>query len=570
MMSRKAAIWIGIWVILIIAACIAMKRARDAYDAYMVTAPPPPGAILKLIPEESSLVLVDPDFREHWTKFRNSDLYRSVLNLPPVKKELSTWSIAEPGGKLTPFEEWILAHWNSSLTAAYVRSHQTMIFYSISGNREATLDWLRSMFVSGVQSLQKINPVQFQEHWAFELVDGASVGLPGMKVQFTAVDGVAILAVGAKENPLEPVFQILEKKSSSLLKIRELSGESLRNLSPGTGDRRIRGLVRVDTATQKGKVIEWEISPRQQEPGFSLRLMTPFSVQFPDFETPGHWKQPDDVIAFSWNQRGIHTVLQELTRQIGADFSPYFMQMSPDKLGGYQDFWMPVFEKSASDWFVSFGRAEVISDRFRLPFPSFVVVTRFPEKSTFLKALEQTVLKANQDLQAELVIRKTVKPYGEYYEIQMGNSGWRGLHGLRELPSIAFSGDLLVIGSHRISIEKALEHLQKQQPADATQPRRSSVLEITANLSEAPEVVRILLGTLGMLNPQGENVFISPKALSAFSDVAGVMKLFGRSSFSLREQVVDEGGDPRLVLEANFTPASPTEPTEDTPSLLNY
>ncbi len=524
-----------LWVAIGVGIFLATGWADRTFRTYMDSGTAAIGTACELLPANVSAFAYDENFSKDWNILRKSNFYSALKDTFQLRNILEAWKIGE--GRLSPFEKWILQFWGTQLIVASSKDGGTLYFLSPIGNREKCIKRFCQMAFSSFGEHVNWKPRRLQNHWYFE-ADASYFLSTGFHIQFCPIRGVAVMAISRKVDPLLPIFYTAEIQETSLARTPGFSNFFRRGLQRN----QLFGFIRLfaNEESKNSLGVEWNfLMEREGQAALDVRLAIPSitvtSKGAAQSELLSQLKQPDDLIStiFSWEDAQM--VWNECLRYFPAKWIKPVDQIRAGMWWNtYKEYWEPVFEKLGHEGFIGLGDSNVISDKYQIPFPRTVLAFPFTDSEAFLHAMEATVLKCNQESEANLVIRKTVRSYGEYYEVRMGNSTWKDQYGLRQLPVVAFSGGLFILASSEDAMEKVLQSLV----ANTTKTQRLNIegIDFQIQMRQAPDTIRILLGALGAFNPHGENVFLSPTTMRSLSEVFSLMKQFGDSHLALTYQ----------------------------------
>ncbi len=524
-------IWLILWSAAGIWVFLATRHADRIFLEYIEGGAPAsgPATVCELLPSHVEAFVYNENFHENWKALRDSEFYSTLKGISGFREILNAWNLGDK--ELSSFEKWILQSWGPSLAIGYSREKETLYLLSPIGNREKCIEWLQQTSCSSFGAQMKWEPRQLQGHWRLE-----SVGSPSLASQFNAqfypIHGMAVLAISPKPDPLSEIFRVVDAPQNSLTHAAGFSSFFQEGLQHS---RQVFGFLRpfADKKGFESLGFEWRVAVERDgkataEIHAPVRSIVTASTDSPDAATLAHLRQPDDMISVLASWEDLQVIREKCLQHLPAAWTAPLRAMDPDSmLGSYRTIWDQVFSKLGHSIFVGLGEADIISEKYRIPFPRTVLAMPFDEPDVFKQALEATVLRLNREQKANLLIRKEVRSYGEYYEIRMENSVWRQQHGLKEIPAVAFAKDLLIISSDSSSMEKVLEHFATHD-GEAT-GMSSDGVDFRISMRRASDTVRILLGVFGVLDPQGENVFLSPGMMRFLSEVRPVMEQFGDS-----------------------------------------
>ncbi len=525
MMLRRFS-WVFLWIVVLAASAWLGWRADRQYVGFMEGGYSSAISSAKLIPDDVTFFAYDPNFRQGWKDLRSSRFFASLIKTAPLRDlaESLKWNATE----LSSYEQWVLRFWGPGAIVGYSKEEQSLWILSPIGKRGACAQWLVEMALSPIRSRANWKVQHIDGHWCFESRN--ETWLPGMHLQFSVVSGVAVLAIGTGQNPIHGVLEMRDDaKRSVLAQHQALIEQAFANST------QISGFIRF--SDPKAPVTEWNFGPdghgaTSLNGTFPLPVITTESSAVQGSQLLQGLRQPDDLIStiFSWDDlRGLWNECSPLLPEIWRE---PIQQVNLDALlGNFKSKWDPIFEKMGHEVFVGLGDSEVLSEKYQIPFPRTVIALPFSQPELFVNALESTVLECNQRLNADLLIRKVSRAYGEYYEVRMGESDWKRQHQLKELPVFAFSKGLLVIAPNTADMEKTLSHFFEKSDPTSVLPIQG--IQIRMNMRGSPNTIRILLAALGAFNPQGENIFLSSQTLGVLSEIFGLMENFGDSDISV-------------------------------------
>ncbi len=515
--------WTLLWLVFIGGIAWSGYRANRQFDEFMEGGMTATVSSARMIPASVSFFAYAPTFRRDWKELRTSRFFDSLAKLPAVQNLSEAMGWNEKG--LSPAELWVTRFWGPGVMLGYSEEKKIFLLTSSVGKREACAQWLMDMALDSSRAQGKWIRRSIEGHWCLE--PGDRVWTRGLNVQFTLVSGVAVLAMGQGDNPLAGVLAELRKNKGDVLsQYQGIVEQALSNPTETAGFMR--------WPTEGAGVTTWNL--KQENEGVAVNVSIPASMITTESllvkASPvlQGLRQPDDLISTVLSWEDLTGLWKECGEALPRSWTEPFRQVDVKALMGvFYDRWKPVMESLGHEVFIGLGQSETLSDKYQIPFPRTVVAVPFSEPELFVSALESTVLECNQRLHADLVIRKVVKPFGEYYSIRMGESEWRRQHGLKELPVVGFSRGMLMAAPNAADMEKALSNFFEKSSQDFEVTRG---IDLQMDMRNSPSTIRILLASLGAFNSQGENIFLSPKAVSVLSEVFGVMDVFGDSKLT--------------------------------------
>jgi hypothetical protein len=527
--TPRRIIWGVCWLIVLGASYLAFQKADRSFIAYLSSFNTSQRNLGELLPPNVTFFVCDQDFQKDWSQFRTSDFYSNIRNISSVRDFLSSWNLNEK--ELAPWEKWILQSWGSGTVLSYSEENQSFYLISPIGNREQCFEWLRRAISGLRQQHVPWKPKQIANRLCIES-ESSSFWPEQMKVQFYAVHGMGILAIGKKTDPIQAIYEAANAPQSTLFREPDFPQFYEEGVAKGNiqGQQNIFGFIRQKDPTAHDLGKTWDLVLNEGgKVEFELNLPSedqPLLVHPSIFSSLLKIQQSDDILSItsSWEKtkklwaQGVNYLPESFRQNLfPSDFSSL--------LGNYAEFWQPLLKETGDEFFVSFGEAGIISDKFRIPFPRTILALPFTDKAGFFHALEQTISKSNEELFSNLLIRKNVRDFGEYYEVKMTESLWREQHGLKELPVFSFVDGLIIFASDESSMEHMLKSLHSDSAKEASESENEE-FELKINMKEAPGILRILFGAFGLLNPQGDNVFLSPSAMSTLSEAFSIMQNF--------------------------------------------
>lgn len=530
--GRKFSIWWILYALVFVGVLFAMKYADQVFLAYVKVGSPSVQGASDLMPSNIQAFAYDQNFSEDWKWFRKSKLGLTLKGLPSFQSLLNAWKIWDQ--ELSSFEKWILHFWKSSLMAGYSSKDKTLYLLSPIGTREYVLKWLAEMAVSHYRNQIRWIPRQFQSYRYFEISE-SSLFHSDFKVQFAVIHGVAVVAMGQNPDPLRQVISSAESPDKALSHDSNFVNFFAQELQKST---QTFGFVRSlnPEGTSEDLGVEWSLSVNpQKQIAIDVRLP---AHRFTNGETTGNLDplallcHPDYLISVISTREDLKMAWDGCSTYLPSAWTaPILQQINLEALmGTSKKYWEPVFKKIGHEVFIGLGETNILSEKYRIPFPQTILAVPFNQTAIFVKALEATVLKLNQEAQANLFIRKIIQPNGEYYETRMGDSAWKKKHGLIELPVFGFANGLLIAGPSASSVEKVMQHLNGAPKSDLA---KMEGINLQVNMRRAPETIRILLASLGALNSEGENVFFSPGTMRSMNEIFSVMEEFGNARIVL-------------------------------------
>lgn len=548
--ARNKVVWALIWILTLGGSYIAYQNADREFSHYLATFSTSPRHVSELLPSTISAFCHDPEFQANWKKFRSSGLYTALRNTSFIREPAERLGLSDHD--LSPFENWVLELWGNSATLAVSQKKDAFYLISPIGNGEQSFDWLKK----AINLLNKQNVPnslhRIDNRWCVR-GESSSFWPRNVHVEFFPVQGMAVLALGSLDDPITGVFDAADEPQQSLFRNPDFPRYFEESLAQASAKHQFSlfGFIRDTRQTTSFDLGNTWVAT-SKEPGlvdleFSMRDSSQNKEGSPSIDAnlkglslPDHlitMLSTTEEIGRLWNEAS--GVIPESVKENAAAIN-----LEP-LLGEYYGLWKPVLDKLGKDFYVGFGDAEVMSDKFRVPFPRTTIVMPFEDKKLLFNALEATVLKSNEGLQSNLAVRKHLGTYGEYYEVKMNDSDWRSEHGLKTLPFFACTNSYLVVSTHQGSIESVLGSL-KDKPEATLQTQDSNAqgdkkllpqdvtsLQLSVDMQNAPDIIRVLFGVVGLVNPQGDNVFLSPKAMSVFSEVFSVMQQFKEATVSV-------------------------------------
>lgn len=539
--------WLVLWLAALAGMWAGARHADRGFQDYMAASRPGAEALYDLIPSTVDVFFQSGDTAKEWRTLRKSEFYRAFANLSLVHDALKAWKLDET--ELSALEKWILQHWGTGLTVAYSRKSETLLVYSPIGRRQPCVEWLIQMQQTLIlEDIRGYTTRQVEGHWC---VDAELPFLPpGWKAQFFPVRGIGVLAIGRHAEPLAEVLRVAKDREKSLgrnsafaaflAKGRQIPGGSFGFLRLGE-----------DGPSPPDLGLQWQFT-RGTDGRFLVDMTWPVTytgsttAANPDLANLALLRQGDDQLALvsSWDDL---VALGSVGSRFLSESALRSLRTANPQLPlsfGRED-WEPVLSKLGHSLFVSFGKDAVLSDKFNVTFPRTVIAVPFNEPNQFLRALESSVLKSNNQNQTNLLIRKVAQPYGTYYEVRMGNSRWREGHGLKELPTFSFTNGMLILALNCETMEKALQALTANAAAPAPKIEGVSLWTRTKSL---PDTLRLLLAATVIFQPRNENVFVSPTTMRTLNEIFSVAQQFSETDFGL----TCEGG--RARLQARLAP----------------
>lgn len=542
--ALKIAIWLLLWAGTGAWIWWSTREADYQFQKYMEAGSPTMETACELIPGNVDAFACHMRFRGEWKEFRRTGLCSTLKGLSVFREAAEALKIT--GSDLSPIEKWTAEFWGPGLVAAYSRKSETLYLLSPVGRREECIDWFRRMAVSDFGGHITWKPHELdvgvgkgaataQKGLSCFDADSTYFSSPGWNVQFHAVRGVAVLAISRKRDPLLEMLQVDREPGRSLAKspgFMEFFRRGLDHPEQPFGFVRLAG----GAAPSPGLGLEWKVSRGAEdrvilEASLPVPGITGTAVNDPQLDPLDRVRQPEDLVGILCTWEDVKALWNGISPRLSAGWKDPVEQVRVEEmLGSYKDIWKPVLDGLGHEVFIGFGDANPLSERFTLPIPRTILACPFTDSAGFMKALEATVLKCNREEQADLLIRKVVRPFGEYHVVRMGNASWKSRHGLKELPVFAFSNGILLLAPGEDTMEKALRHLVENagRPVD-----KITGVDIRLDMRKSPNTVRILLGALGTLNPRGDNVFLTPAMMRSMSEISSLMEQFGESRLVL-------------------------------------
>jgi hypothetical protein len=518
MWSKRVVNWLILWSICLLFIFLSARYSDRVFSSFMESGKTDSNALFKLLPQNVTFFVEDSHFHEDWSKLRNSEMYAALSTISNLREFLENWKLN--GQEISSFEKWLLQIFRTSLDLAYSEKDQTLYLFTPLQNHENSVEWLQKVSRSVFTERVDWSPRFLGKH--FYLDAAASPFWPiGIHVQSTVIGSVGIIAMSPKNEPLSDIFVTVDEHRS-LWDIPDFKSfvlmERERNQSPFGFSSLGENKLGLTWELQKYNDTQWDI--RARFPNLNINSSSTHPSQL-----LAALRRPEDYISSIFSLQDASVIWSELERVIPQQWTKPIHEVQVDLLmGSFKSIWDPVIEKMEKQIYVGFGEAELLSDKYKIPFPHVILGIPFQEPKVFLKALETTVYKANEKFDANLFVRKNVRPSGEYYEIKMGNSKWKQQHGLKELPVFAITNGLLIVSTSEGLLEKTLENLSSKLNSE-NQPSIEG-LDIVLNTQESPKVIRILLGALGVFSSEGENIFLSPTTMHTLNDLFGVMSQF--------------------------------------------
>ena len=522
-------VWLLLWGAAGAGIFMAGWQADRRFTAYLQGGSPSAEMVDRLLPDHVRFFVHDPNFRQNWPRVRSSPLYRALQNISIFKDTLAAWNL--DGETESSFEKWLLKGWGPAVTVAWSEERQALYILSAVGNREESLRWLEQIASSYWAREMKWQLRRLDQQWCLESTQPLASS-SRLYAQLCPIHGVAVLAISPNPDPLREILH------------REVSARGGLLQSPGFSEFRgwstqtpaqLHGFAHaLPRAGSNGKArLEWGLSIGDNGKShlhfrFPVTAVATASGGDSQVEKLAQLRQPDDLLAIVAACNDLEALRSECMRHFPSAWTAPLEGLNRDNLlGSFRPIWDPVISGTGDHLFIGLGEAEYVSEKYRVPFPRTIIAMPFQETAPFLQALEATVYRLNRSAAANLTIRKVVRPYGEYYEIHMAPTAWRERYGIRELPVFAFAEGLAIISSNSASMEKLLQHMANHPGTTSASLSPGVVFQV--NMRRAPNTVKILLGALGLLDPGGENIFLSPEAMRSLNEVYAVMEAFGDS-----------------------------------------
>ncbi len=532
MFRRKAILWSLLWIVALTGIWMAAGRADRAFESYMQQGVSSLAAACDLLPADADVFACNVNFREDWRNLRASKFYPALRELSPIKPVLEEWKLGEED--LTLAEKWFLRFWGPEVAVAFSRENGTLYLLTPLGSRYACVKWLAEMMFRPSGNGAPGTLRHEGGHWWIAVTDD-HLCPRGFHVELAPVRGVAVLAISRKPDPLAPVFRLAANPQSGLGQspnFHDFLRDGMEHANHSFGFVRLRG--RGQPPESFG--IRWKIWTQPASDGprslqalvqVPARCVEGSSSQIPNAANLIRLRQPDDIICLVTSREDIQAAWKGCLHHLPSAWTNLISKVTPDRLPeAFRSIWQPIFDKLGKEIFVGLGESSLLSDRYRVPFPRTVVAIPFDDTPVFVRALEDTVLKCNQDFKANLLIRKVVRPQGEYYYVRMGDSSWKYRYGLSSLPVFAFAGGLLLAAPDTSTMEKALERLADPASA-ATAPVEGAA--VFANLQRAPQTARALLTCAGALLDPGENAFLTPAQMKNMDELFNLLEQFSEA-----------------------------------------
>ncbi|MDD2708531.1 MAG: hypothetical protein PHV34_11010 [Verrucomicrobiae bacterium] len=525
--------WLVLWVLTLAGMWMGARHADRLFNDYLKAGVPQKETVYELLPRDVTYFVQSNSFVKKWKKLKRSVLSKNLSQLTLFRDLTASWQVSD--SSLHQLEEWILNYWGPQITAAYSKESQTLFLCSPIGERSKCLEWLLKMQDSSNTTDVQWELIYLDKHRCIEV---ESPTLPkGWKIQFFAIHGVAVLAISPKPRPLLEIFQVLDGKKPSLAST--LPFQVLLKQTSALNDP-TWGFLRLERTQQEQDSLglQWILTGATGnrfllDATLPSQTVTAASSDDPALLNLALLRQPDDVLSLVSSWSDMATAWRELLPFAPDPWTTAFSQFRfGSAFGPYAREWKNIWDRVGKQVFISFGKNELISDRFKVPFPRTVMAMPFNEQNLFIQSVEAFVLRCNQQLKANLVVRKSNCPGGAYYEIRMGSSKWRENHGLKEMPPFAFSNGLLILATNTQTMEKALSGLAAN--AGRLDNQRIEGVDIRMNTKEAPETIRIIMASTALFQSPTDNSFLSPAMMRLMNEAFGVLKQFGDSELQVK------------------------------------
>jgi hypothetical protein len=522
-MSRRRIVWLGLWVVVLVAIVLTARYADSLFMARMSGGTPQANQIFKLLPEETEVLVYDQNFEEHWKRFKKSNLFFSLRNLSVVRGGIDQSGLSD--AELDSLEKWIFRFWGPTAVVSYSQKTNSLYLLSPVGNYAECLEWFQRLATSSFRKNLPWTPRKVQDQWVLEYAKNS--GGRSFVAQLATIRGIAVLAISEKKDPMNVIINASLYGASF--------GPNLEKFLEKTRGKpdQVCGFVRMleGDRLKESLGLEWILDVQSAEK-IKLEIKAPVQSIQQQMKAEKNsllaaLRQPDDQISLFGSWEDLKMFWAECEERLPKKWTEPVNAIKPEGvLGSYQKIWNPIWDKLGDDLFLSLGEVQMFSDRYQIPFPHVTIAMPFTEKALFIKAVESTVQKANAEQDANLLIRKVVVGDLGYYDVRMGNSSWKQSHGLKQFPVFAFAKDLLIVSSNTGSMEKILQKLA--QGSELT-PEIVYGIDLRMRLHQAPQTIQILLGAVGAFNSEGDNIFLSPTVMHFMSEITSVMKQLGDS-----------------------------------------
>lgn len=548
MKGRATGVWLVLWGLLGTLMVAAMFRADRAFQSYLTRGSSDFQTACELLPADVSMLASNGNFVKEWEALKKLHVYRMLASTGDGRGILDAWKLgaAEP----SPFEKWLLQCWGNRLVLAWSADRQTLFIMSPLEDRGACLKWLGRILLSAHSehldwAVKNLGARRYLE------VDASRFLSQGFNARFHLVRGVAVTAISRKKDAPIEITQMNGSSDRSLARSADFS-EFLRRVSRQRDQ--IFGVFRW-AADDKPAGIDgmgWALSSDGDgSVHFEVQILDP-AIQSVSTTVHGSGalaglRQVDDLASgiFCWKDGRV--VWDGCLRQFPKKWGQSLREMQPPPwLKSHQAFWDPVFAKLGDAIYIGFGDVDFISDKYRVAIPRTVAAIPLADKAAFLGALEATVLKCNQEQDARLVIRKTVRAYGEYYEVRMGSSRWRQENGLKELPLVAFSKGLVILSLGAERMERVLQQANAEPLEQAAVDLEGVDLRI--QMKKSGDMARAFFAIAGAVGALGEEDSADREILRAVAERIALLEQFGGAKMTLTHQ------PGRLVIRGMFAP----------------
>lgn len=547
--SSRFLFWTLLWGIALSAMWFAARAAGRAFDDYMLAGEAPAATALAVLPAGADGFVFETDLVARWRLFRRWKLDASLQEYAFLRPFLETWGLAQP--KVGPFERFLLTFWPRNLAAAWSADAATVWLAAPVGNRWETARWLVGFFFSAGLRSESWRVQRDGSQWWIDVEDPRFIP-EGYLAQLAFARGVAVLAIGPKG--ASPIAPILASAGPGIARGPEAAA-ALRS-DPKRGDG-LAGLVWIRRPGHTPHAISWRIIPEESDgqPAafvFDLRIpscrTTIGSAAVPDAARLGVIAQADDFATLVGSRADLGALrdfcAENLSRAAGARLNRPLLDWIPET---FRPLWKPVFDKLGDQIFVGIGNPGASREQGRYALPRLVFATPLEDPAVLLNALEQTVLRCNQEGDANLIIRKRSGASGEAYRILGADAFWKRNLGLSESPVFGFAKGLLLVASDSASLEKAMERVATE--AAAGEPMRG--LRMRAGLPRLGGAFRTGLLAAGAILDDGDAGLVSASVLQRMDETLAAFRNFGEARVDLER----EPGAWRL--RARLTPARP-------------
>jgi hypothetical protein len=521
----------------------AAQRADQAFLDFWKGGQSATGSLFSMLPEGVNQKLYGYSLGKYWKSLRTSEQGRAVLDTSPIRSSLEKWGII--GKDPTPFETWGMEYWGEDTLWGYDDHHRVGYLLTPMGTRGDCFQWLAKMFLSSVGKHLNWKPSESHGRMVFRAKD-TSFWPEDLNVEFCFIQGVAVLGLGLQTHPLKNILS----ESKGPHRNKNLSEDGQRFLEAQQS--RYQGVMgSFRSRDDNSQSLRFWSLLEVEKNKINFRLEIPSSadlVEEPSRElsqTLVRFRQDSDQISLYGSMAEIKTVWEKFSPKLPQKWTDLVSSLDKSVfLGGYQSIWDPILKNLGSEIYVAFAEGSAISSKYQIPFPKTVIAIPLEDRNPVIQALEATVLRLNKNEEANLLLRKSVRAAGEFYEVKMGESAWQKKHGLKELPVLGFIENFLVLSLDAASLNLLCDHLASNQ--GKASPEALQGVQLRVKLKESPQTIRVLLGVLGVLTSQEENMVLTPQVMKFLDEWLEVARKYSEIDLRLVPQ------NKKFLLEANL------------------